>query len=436
MHSYTPLSKLNTPEEFAAYLEECGIDLPFEASFETGSASPLVSPVVSEDWVIGNRWATLPLEGWDSDPDGMPTQRSIARWRAFGRSGAQLIWGESAAVRPDGRSSPAQLLVARENTAGLANLAREARVAHANRFGDFERVKVGIQITHSGRLSRPGPAGELAPVAVRHHPHLDLTMGPAPDKELMTDDQLHQLINDYVLAVRVVAEAGFDFVDLKACHGYLSHELLGAHGRPGQFGGSLENRSRFIRSIVQRARHEAPEIKLALRLSAFDTVAHVANAEGVGQPFTEDVARFWFGTDTSGHEIDMTEPIWLLQELRDLGVKLFYITGSSPYNSWHLQRPSLTSKPGEYRTPEDPLVGVARHIAVTARLKAAVPGITVVGSGYSYLQQWLPNVAQAAVRSGKTDIVGIARMQIVYPDFITDTMTGRPFPHEVVENVF
>jgi 2,4-dienoyl-CoA reductase-like NADH-dependent reductase (Old Yellow Enzyme family) len=119
-----------------------------------------------------------------------------------------------------------------------------------------------------------------------------------------------------------------------------------------------------------------------------------------------------------------------------MGVDLICVTGSSPYNAWHYQRPALKARPGEYSTPENPLLGVARHIDVTSRLRRAVPGITTVGSGYSYLQKWLPNVAQAAVRADMTDLVGIARMQIAYPRFIADVMDGAPLDSHAIEAAF
>lgn len=426
MNAYSPLSELTTPADFQSYLERSGIEIPFDAVVEVGEGAPLASGVSAGDLEIGNRWAILPLEGWDSELDGRPTEKSIARWAAFGRSGVKTIWGESAAVRPEGRSTPSQLLVSEHTVDGLRRLREAAGNAHADVFDGADDLKVGIQVTHSGRFSRPAPSGEAAPVTVRHHPYLDEKLGVPPEAPLMSDDQLHGLIEDYVAAAKILDQAGFDFVDLKACHGYLGHELLGAFDRPGEFGGSYENRTRFLKTVATRVKTNTPNLKLALRLSAFDTVVHTAGDGGVGAPITADRYRFWFGTDESGHEIDLTEPILLLTDLREIGVDLICVTGSSPHNSWHYQRPALISKPGEYTTPEDPLVGVARHIRVTSELRAAVPGIVTVGSGYSYLQQWLPNVAQAAVRRGMTDIVGVARMHLAYPGLISDSLTGRP----------
>jgi 2,4-dienoyl-CoA reductase-like NADH-dependent reductase (Old Yellow Enzyme family) len=436
LSDYPSPSQFTTGAEFSSYLSSAGIDIPLDDAVETGSRAPLAQPVSAGRFEIGNRWTILPLEGSDSDVDGNPTDRSIGRWAAFGRSGAKLIWGESAAVRNDGRSSPAQLLIAATTASGLRRLRDAAVSAHRDQFGDADHFKLGIQLTHSGRLSHPAPSGEHAPVTVRHHPQLDNTLGPPADQPLLTDGELYELIDDYVTSAGIIAECGFDFVDLKACHGYLGHELLGAYERPGEFGGSFENRTRFLRTIVEKVRANSPDLKLALRLSAFDTVIHGAGEDGVGRPLTSEPARFWFGTDETGHKIDLSEPIRLLTTMRDMGVDLICITGSSSLNSWHLQRPALKTKPGEYQTPENPLVGVARHIGVTSRLRESVPGITTVGSGYSYLQRWLPNVAQAAVRSGMTDLVGIARMHLAYPRFISDVLDGRPLETEAMEKAF
>ena len=436
LSDYPSPSQFTTAAEFSSYLGSAGIEIPFDDAIETGASAPLAQPVSANVFEIGNRWAILPLEGSDSDVDGNPTDRSIGRWAAFGRSGAKLVWGESAAVRNDGRSSPGQLLIAPATAGGLRRLRDAAVSAHREEYGEVEDFKLGIQMTHSARLSHPGPLGEHAPVTVRRHRYLDDTLGPSADQPLLTDGELYDLIDDYVAAAGIIADCGFDFVDLKACHGYLGHELLGAYDRPGEFGGSLENRTRFLRTIVERVRTDIPDLKLGLRLSAFDTVIHGPGENGVGRPLTSEPTRYWFGTDELGHTIDLSEPIRLLTDMRDMGVDLICITGSSPFNAWHLQRPALKTKSGEYRTPENPLIGVARHIEVTNRLRESVPGMTTVGSGYSFLQKWLPNVAQAAVRTGMTDLVGIARMHIAYPRFISDVLEGRALQTETIEEAF
>jgi 2,4-dienoyl-CoA reductase-like NADH-dependent reductase (Old Yellow Enzyme family) len=85
-----------------------------------------------------------------------------------------------------------------------------------------------------------------------------------------------------------------------------------------------------------------------------------------------------------------------------------------------------------YRAPEDPLAGVNRLISITAELKRQRPELAYVGSGYSYLQQWLPNVAQSVISNGMTDFVGIGRMALCYPDIIADILAGRALKYQLI----
>ena len=96
----------------------------------------------------------------------------------------------------------------------------------------------------------------------------------------------------------------------------------------------------------------------------------------------------------------------MIRMLTGLGVRAICVTGGTPYYNPHVQRPALFPPVDGYEPPEDPLRGVARQIDATARLKADFPDVAFVGSAYSYLQEWLPNVGQHAVRRGLTDFVG------------------------------
>jgi len=95
-------------------------------------------------------------------------------------------------------------------------------------------------------------------------------------------------------------------------------------------------------------------------------------------------------------------------------------------------RPAFLPASDSYQPPEDPLVGVARLLSVTAELKRQRPKLVYVGSGYSYLQQWLPNVAQNVVRTGMVDFVGIGRMVLSYPDMVADVLSGKPLKHRMI----
>ena len=125
-----------------------------------------------------------------------------------------------------------------------------------------------------------------------------------------------------------------------------------------------------------------------------------------------------------------------MTEVRALGIQLVCVTGGSPYYCPHVIRPALFPPSDGYQPPEDPLAGVARHLAATAHLKAAFPEMLLVGSGYTYLQEWLPHVAQRVVRDQGTDLVGLGRMVLSYPDFAADVLAGRPLRRNAICRTF
>ncbi len=428
MH-YRRVAQLRTPDDLRAYLEALGIDLPFDEIVRTGDKAPLSLPFVYRDKTIGNRFAVLPMEGWDASPEGFPTDLVRRRWMHFGQSGAKLIWGgEAVAVRHDGRANPLQLVLNERTFSEIASLRGVLVEAHHERCGNTDDLLIGLQLTHSGRFARPNDKKRLEPQILYHHPLLDTKYHVPDDQPLMTDDEIARLIEDFVRAAVLVQKAGFDFVDIKHCHGYLGHEFLTAFDRPGKYGGSFENRTRFLREIVDGIRTEAPGLDIGVRLSAFDYIPFRPGEDGTGEP--ESIGgsgySYAFGADDTGLGIDLTEPHMFLELLASLDVRLVCITGGSPYYTPHIQRPALFPPSDGYQPPEDPLVGVARHINVTARLKDEQSKLVFVGTGYSYLQEWLPNVAQRVVCDGMVDFVGLGRMMLSYPEFAADVLAGRP----------
>lgn len=468
---FPKISSLKTVDAFRAQLAALGLELPVDdAPLAAAAGSPLAEPLEVAGRAIGNRWCIQPMEGWDGQLDGSPSELTLRRWRHFGTSGAKLIWGgEAAAVQHDGRANPHQLLATADHRDGLAALLAELRGAHQASFGRTDDLLVGLQLTHSGRYARPnGP--RLEPRIAQHHPLLDARTGidPRDDAPLWTDAQLEQLIERFVAAAGVARDVGFDFVDIKACHGYLLHEFLSARDRPGPFGGDLAGRSRLLCEIVRRVRDVYPGLMVGVRLSAFDTVpfeivpsgtapnetvpvdspAHSATSDsnltsdnpnrGRPTPHAHLLPYRWaFGAaaDDPRHG-DLAESFALVQRLFDLGVRLFNVTAGSPYYNPHVQRPAWYPPSDGYPPPEDPLVGVCRQIAATRDCKRALPQAVVVGSGYSYLQDYLPHVAQAVVRAGWADSVGLGRMVLSYPGLPADVLAGKPLARPLVCRTF
>jgi 2,4-dienoyl-CoA reductase-like NADH-dependent reductase (Old Yellow Enzyme family) len=366
------------------------------------------------------------MEGWDGDADGRPSERTTRRWSRFGASGAKLIWGcEAVAVRPDGRANPHQLRLGPDTAGALAELLAVLRRAH----GPADDLVVGLQLTHSGRYCRPERKDRPQPRIAYHHPILDARtgVGPKDDRCVWTDAELDELLGAYARAARLAGEAGFQFVDLKHCHGYLLHELLSARTRPGRYGGDFDGRTRFLREAVAAIRREAPGLRIGVRLSGFDSIPFRAGADGTGVPEPWDGPyAFGFGVRSDlPTEADLEEPRRFVRLLRQLDVAACNLTAGSPYYNPHVQRPAQYPPSDGYQPPEDPLAGVARQMAAARDLRAAAAGLPVVGSGYSYLQEHLPAVAAGAVAYGWTDAVGLGRMILAYPEFVRDCLDGR-----------
>lgn len=438
MMNVPKLSSLRTVEEFRRHLDTLGLEIPVSDSPACAHLGTPLSEGAGLPRTPGNRFAILPMEGWDATTEGRPTDLVRRRWRRFGESGAKLIWGgEAVAVRPDGRANPRQLILGPETTAEIASLREELVSEHA-RHSSTDDLLIGLQLTHSGRWARPTDPRRLEPRIAYRHPILDARSQVTDDRAILTDTELADLIGDFVAAAVRARDAGFDFVDVKHCHGYLGHELLSAVDRPGRYGGSLENRMRFLREIIEGVRRDAPGLSIGVRLSLFDQLPYQKGPDGVGIPVPwQGPYPYAFGGNPSDpSRIAWEEPLAFLSTLRDLGIRLVCLTAASPYYNPHLQRPAMVPPSDGYLPPEDPLVGVVRQIQAVARVKREIPDLILVGSAYSYLQEWLPAVAEGQVAAGHVDVVGLGRMVLSYPDLPRDAIAGRTLQRRKVCRTF
>ena len=437
------LGALKTVDDFRAYLDQAGVtDLPIDdAPLSATEGSPLAAPIDVGGFTVGNRWCVHPMEGWDGTEDGRPSEHTIRRWRNFGLSGCKLIWGgEAFAVQDDGRANPNQLLNRPENLEPMRDLLATLRDAHTERFGvgATDDLLVGLQLTHSGRFCRPNRKDKLEPRIVYHHPSLDPKFGIASDDDsvVLTDDDIKRLIDSYVAAAKLAQTVGYQFVDVKHCHGYLGHEFLSAFTRPGPYGGDFDGRTRFLREIIGRIRDECPGLMIGVRLSVFDQPPFHPDPDrassgklGPGIPDDHPAHDYpGFGCNRDNPlEMDLTEPVKLIRLLHDEpGVAIFNLSAGSPYYNPHIQRPAFYPPSDGYQPPEDPLVGCIRQIESVRDLKRQLPGIPIVGSAWSYFQEFLPHVGQAVVRDDWCDFVGIGRLVLSYWDLPADVLEGTP----------
>jgi NADPH2 dehydrogenase len=446
-----PILRLGTVKDVARFqdhIHSLGLAIPCDPELLRGSESPLRQSISRGGITIGNRIAVHPMEGWDGTSDGNPSEFTTQRWRKFGQSGAKLIWGgEAVAVSHQGRANPRQLAIAAHTREGLAGLRNTLIEEHRRTTGSDAGLFIGIQLTHSGRYCRPNQHDKPEPRILYHHPILDRKLELPGDYPLLTDGEIAAIIEEFHRAAKTAHELGFDFVDIKHCHGYLGHEFLSAHTREGNYGGSFDNRTRFLREIVQGIRSVAPGLSIGVRLSAFDTIPFHPDPSrstqgklgpGIPEPHDHLIPYRWgFGVDPlHPTQPDLTETFQFLSLLEKLDLPLVNITAGSPYYNPHIQRPALYPPSDGYTPPEDPLVGVALQMSVARQLKQRFPNMIVVGTAYSYLQDFLPHVAQAAVREGWVDAVGMGRMILTYPELLRDASEGKPIEHKRICRTF
>ena len=411
MFSHQPFH-YHSLEDLARDIERLGLDIPVSED-----VSPLAAPLDCGSFRLPNRFVVLPMEGCDGTTDGAPDELTFRRYRRFAAGGAGLLWVEACAVVPEGRANPRQLWIHKNNVAGFARLLDEARRAAAETMGASHRPVFVLQLTHSGRYSKPGR--KPAPIIAHHSKYLDPVMGLPPDYPLITDEELERLEDVYVEAARCAREAGFDAVDVKACHRYLVSELHASFTRENsRYGGpEFDNRTRFFRNVVGKIRAAVPGIAVTTRMNAYDAMPY---------PYGWGMAAD--GSDRP----DLTEPLRLVGFLQDSGAPLVNITIGNPYFNPHVNRPFDLPIAGAPLPPEHPLEGVARFLHIVREVQQTHPALPVVGGGYSWLRQFLPHVAAAAVERGWVSLVGGGRMAFAYPDFPREVLAGRSLDPEKV----
>lgn len=390
-------------DELRAKIAALGVDIAL-----TQDISPLKQPVKVGHLTAPNAMAVLPMEGCDSQADGSPSELVERRYLRFAGGGAGLLWWEACAVVEEGRANELQMMMTRDNVGQFAALLKKANDEAARLNGKGHRPVNVLQLTHSGRYSRPH-GHKAAPIVPQHDPILDPRVGLAPDAPVVTDAYLDDLIGSYVQSAKLAREAGFDGVDLKSCHRYLLSELLASHTREGRYGGSFENRTRFLREVIDAVRREAGEdFIIACRFNVFD-------AHPYPYGFGEDQEDFW--------KFDPTEPMALVRMLREKGVGLLSNSAGNPYYIYpQVTRPFDQSSSGVPVPDEHPLESVARLFAFTRMIQKEAGDVPVVGNGYSWLRQFAPNAGAANLQAGHCGFMGLGRSSFAYPQAPRDIM--------------
>ncbi|MFH1759499.1 MAG: FAD-dependent oxidoreductase [bacterium] len=391
---------LSSINELKSRVNDLNLDIP--VSEKTGI---LCEPIIINNFTVPNRMAIHPMEGCDGRKNGAPDKLTFRRYKRFGGGGAGLLWFEATAVTPEARANPRQLWINSENVMDFKDLLMQGKEAARAGMGNSHNPLCILQLTHSGRYSRP--VSKPAPIIAHHSKILD-PMHNLPDNyPLISDKELYELQNKFVEAAKLAAWAGFDGIDIKSCHRYLISELLASFTRENSdFGGSFENRTRFLAETASKISQAVPEIMVCCRLNCYDAIEY----------------PFGFGVDKKDYlKPDLNEPKKLISLLKSKGVKIVNTTIGNPYYNPHFGRPyDLPVKNAPTPPIEDQLKTIDRFLKITAELQEEAGDLPLVGTGYTWLRELFPFVAAGVLKKKRAALIGLGRMAFAYPDFAGD----------------
>ncbi|MCL1896588.1 MAG: flavin oxidoreductase/NADH oxidase [Clostridiales bacterium] len=396
-----------------------------------------------------NRVLFQPMEASDSESGGGPCELTFRRYGRYAEGGPGILWFEAVSIAQEARASRNQLYMCRGNLDRFKRLVEFVKTTCMRQNG-FEPILI-IQSAHSGRYSKP--EGVPAPLIAENNPLFE-GENPIAGDRIISDEKLAALPALFGESARLAAEAGFDGVDIKACHRYLLNELLCAHTRGGDYGGSFENRTRLMMQAFEAAVAAAPSgFMLTARLNVYDgfpfPYGFGASQEGGPQAggFQAGCSQTG-GPQAGGHQTggpqaggpqaggsqaggfqegsplpDLTEPLRLIGMLREkYKLELINITAGNPYVNPHVSRPY---DKGNYVPEEHPFEGVARITGFARAVQEEFPDVAVACSGLSYLRGFSDRLAAGMVGSGSAAFAGFGRMALAYPDFPRDLLAGR-----------
>ena len=346
--------------------------------------STLKSPVSIGNLIAPNRIVHQPMECNDSFK-GFPSELTIKRYQnmARGRAGITII--ESACVTGSSLSRIHQLIADDQHRSGVEKLTVEFKKIN-------QETLLCYQLTHPGQVSDPRFSD-----VVRVYDPLDPSKaaGRKLDKQEIKD-----LREAFINSAEIVHRSGADMVDIKLCHFYLGCQMLRpANTRNDEYGGSLENRMRFAREIIEgiKERIHDPKFKIMVRFSFY---------EGKTQPLIPEVGGI--GTKGPGSsEVSFDEPCEMLRSLEKYGVDIIDVSGGEVIP---------VKKPAALEIDDPESYSSYHHLDFAKRVKVLNLRVPIIGSGFSVFGKDIAVMGENSVLNGYCDMVGIGRQSLVDPD--------------------
>ncbi len=327
----------------------------------------LFSPCPIGGKTAPNRFVAQAMEGNDGLPGGKISPRAMERYKKLAEGGWGIVVVEALSVTPDSLARKNGMVLNRENLDGFKELVSEFKKIN-------KEALILFQITHSG--SRTGSFSRRVRICPDE---VDGVGG-----EFLTSDEIEQIRQAFVESVLLAEEAGADGVDFKLCHGYFGGEMLRpSNSRNDEWGGSFENRTRFLRKSI-------PEIKNRLKSEDFILGSRISFFEGV---------RGGCGTADSDEIIEeFSEMSSLIRLMDELGIDYVNVSAGIPGITSEITRPGKQAKRF-----------YLNHFRYAKTAGEQTSNLRVIGSAYTILADEAPAAAAENIRKGYTDFVGFGR---------------------------
>lgn len=355
----------------------------------------LLAPIKIGNRVCQNRFVIQAMECTDADEKGNPTDLTVKRYSNLFRGEAGMVTLEAITVTNESRGRQAQLSIMPENAKPLEKF-----------VGDLKKINPDtlfvFQLTHSGELSHPDFSRRVTVKPLHGY-----------GGEILSEDEVDDIIDQFVLAARIAYDAGADGVDLKLCHGYLGSQILRPYNdRKWKYGGAWENRRQFAFDLYERMQKEIndPNFLIGSKISAWEGFPGGFGTEGPDSPI-----------------IDLTEPLDLVRGLEERGASYFVCSGGSPSITVSLTQADKQAPYFAYL-----------HHTWAKEFKKVAKKAAIAGSNYSVYRDGRNKILGAApevnslfhwghkfIKEDKLDMVAIGRQSLADPLLPLKLRTGR-----------
>jgi 2,4-dienoyl-CoA reductase-like NADH-dependent reductase (Old Yellow Enzyme family) len=344
----------------------------------------LFEPLAIREKTMPNRFFAQAMEGNDGENSGQPSERTVNRYIELAKGGWGAVQIEATSVAETSLARVNGMIINRRN---LDSIKRLVDAFRKNNDGSL----LFIQITHSGE--RSGPFSER--VTLTPGDRGDMPDGPRnAGARFLSGDEIEKIKDRFIEAALLAEEAGLDGIDLKLCHGYFGAEMLRpSNTRDDKWGGSFENRTRFLREAITAIKSglRSRDFILGSRFPAFEGIRG-----GCGSAGPDEIVE------------DLSESLELVRVMDSLGMDFVNVSAGIPALTGAITRPTEISK-----------YLVLHHLRYTRAVKELVAkekrSLKVIGSAYSTYKEAAPVTMEEMLSKGYVDACGFGRQIFADP---------------------